>query len=657
MSFLFYGQDTLDVDKLKNKEINYIVTSIKAEEKKLTSTSVEFIKAKYDVALKNKNYNGALIFLNKLSEYYIFKSLEHKKAKNLCNSFNKYLVKCNDFTEIARYYINYSEALTYTQKYKQSLNVLNDAIKILEKEQDSTLNEFGYAYLKAGENSSKINNISESAQYFKKAREIFLYQKDTLYYLWTQNGLGTLFSENGLYDEAEKERIPIYNLAQKSKAYDVLAIANLRAAIDNRLQENIDKEIYFANQALRSLKSKSDVSEIVVILTYSIASGTFSRTGNLKKSDSLLSILNEKMIKKEITPFLNTYYTRAQIYNEIEHKNYDGAQKLVNSIYSKIKETNQAQILMELERALATIEEKKGNDKQSLLHYKKYVSIKDSLNNSASKKKFAYVQSQFDVERKDFQISEQNKNIKLLSAESKLKSQWILVSIIGLTLLFMIAFLWRSYLFTKKKGILQKEYSQNLIKRSERERKRLAQELHDGIGQNLVLIKNQFLQTETKKDTSIIDVTIEEVRNLSQGLHPFQIEKLGLIEAVKYTIEQFQKSSTIFYSAKIETNATNLSKETEVYLFRMIQECLTNVEKHSQARACQVLLKKIDGDFLVQIKDNGKGFSVEQKMNKTDSLGMKTLKERSQLINSVLQIESNKDLGTVVKIVVPLENA
>lgn len=362
------------------------------------------------------------------------------------------------------------------------------------------------------------------------------------------------------------------------------------------------------------------------------------------------------MVNKEANPFLNTYYTRAKIYNAIGHQKYDNAYKLALSIYSKIKEANQSQILMELEKLLATIEEKRGNNKQSLSHYKKYVFIKDSLNNSASKKKFAYVQSQFDVERKDFQISEQNKNIKLLSAESKLKSQWILTSIVGLTLLFIVVYLWRSYLFTKRKGILQKEYSQNLIKRIERERKRLAQELHDGVGQNLVLIKNQFLQSEVKNDTSTIDLTIEEVRNLSQGLHPFQIEKLGLIEAIKYTIDQFQKSSTIFYSAEIETNATNLSKETEVYLFRMIQECLTNVEKHSQAKACQVLLKKVENKFLVQIKDNGKGFSVEKKANKTDSLGMKTLKERSQLIKSILQIDSKQNVGTTVKIIVPLKN-
>lgn len=74
------------------------------------------------------------------------------------------------------------------------------------------------------------------------------------------------------------------------------------------------------------------------------------------------------------------------------------------------------------------------------------------------------------------------------------------------------------------------------------------------------------------------------------------------------------------------------------------------------SKACQVLLKKVENKFLVQIKDNGKGFSVEKKANKTDSLGMKTLKERSQLIKSILQIDSKQNVGTTVKIIVPLKN-
>lgn len=81
------------------------------------------------------------------------------------------------------------------------------------------------------------------------------------------------------------------------------------------------------------------------------------------------------------------------------------------------------------------------------------------------------------------------------------------------------------------------------------------------------------------------------------------------------------------------------------------------MEKHSEAKACQVLFKKLDDNFLIQIKDNGKGFSIDQKINRNDSLGMKTLKERSQLIKSVLQIDLKQNVGTTVKIIVPLKNA
>ena len=118
-------------------------------------------------------------------------------------------------------------------------------------------------------------------------------------------------------------------------------------------------------------------------------------------------------------------------------------------------------------------------------------------------------------------------------------------------------------------------------------------------------------------------------------------------------IETFQKNSNVFYSQDIETPDGLISKEKEIYVFRMIQESITNVEKHAEATACN-LSSEYKKDFLIFIlKDNGKGFEVPKNNEDFEGLGMKTLKERAQFIKVDLDIQSIPGKGTTVTIKIP----
>ncbi|GGH39262.1 hypothetical protein IA57_01065 [Mangrovimonas yunxiaonensis] len=609
-------------------------------------------------ALKNNAWDAALLFNNKLTDYYIFSSINNEKAFQLSQDFYRHITQCTAPKQIAKYYINYAEAATYKQDFKASLHILNECISRLKTTQDTTLQEYGYAYLKAGENSGKVNNISESAAYFKKAGEIFTQQKDTLYYLWTQNGLSTLFSSNGLYEEAEQTRTPIYNLGNRANYKQVLIMAHLRASIDAFLQEKDTLELYHIDQALKTCKrsTKTDVSKIVSILTNSYAVGTYARHGQLQKSDRILAHLQKDLNDINKTPFLKTYFTFGKAQNDLGHNNTKRAEEDLTALLPKLKHANEASNVLKAHYILASVYEKQDNNNQALNHYKAYMRIKDSLNKSASKKKFAYVQTQFEVEKKDLDIEKQQKNILLLSAQNKLKNQWLIFGGVFVMGVFIIFFLWKSRKFTQKKMALQKTYAQDLIANIETERKRISSELHDSIGQNLLLIKNSIiLNPEKTKDTQLIDSTIEEVRHLSQNLHPFQFEKLGLMASIKNTIENFQKNSDIFYSEDIEVSDLNLSKEKEIFVYRMLQECLNNVEKHSKAKACNVMVETSAHHVLFQVKDNGIGFNVTANSSALNSLGMKTLKERAGIIGAQLHMTSIKNKGTTVKIKVPKE--
>ena len=656
------AQDTLNIPLIKeklnrvtdtHKKLEIVDTFISLDSVELTKTSEPFLLKNLELSLKEKLWDKALLRINILSEYYIFKTLEQKKSYKLCKDFYPHLQACNNNKQKAKFYINYAEATTYLQKFKQSLNILREGIGFLEKQKDSSLYEFGYAYLKAGENSTKINDFFKGVEYFQKASTIFLHQKDTLLYLWTQNGLSNLFSVNGLYKEAENTRKPIYSLGKKIRTKQVITLAHLRASIDAFQQEKDSVELYHIEEALKNnlIYSKSEISKIVTILTLSLATGTFARQNQLKKSDKLLKELLPELKNIKNNPFLNTYYTFGKSYNDFAHKKYKKTEQQLLTLLPKLKQANEVSNLLHAQHLLAKTYEKQHNYSKSLVYYKTYLTTKDSLNNTTSRRKYAYVQTQFEVQKKDLEISKQQKNIQLLSAKNKLKNQWLLFGSVTLLGMFFTLYLWKSRNFVKKKIQLQKVFAQDLIHNLENERKRISNELHDSVGQNLLLIKNKiFLDAEKQPDTKLIDNTIDEVRNISQVLHPFQFEKLGLIDSIKNTVETFQKNSEIFYSVDTDNIEIDIPKDKEIFIYRIIQECLNNVEKHSKAKACNVKMEMYNNYVLFQVKDNGIGFEVTESSNLLNSLGMKTLKERAQIIGAQLSINSIKGKGTTVQI-------
>jgi hypothetical protein len=193
----------LDAISAYGEKMNYLLELI--GQKSMDNDEMANLVLQYrDSSLAHKRREEALTFTNALGSYYIYESINHKKAYDILDNYQPYIDFNSDGKQIALFYINYAEASTYMQYYKKSLDILGEGIAFMERRKDSSLFEFGYAYLKAGENSDKVNEISESVAYFEKSKKIFTHQNDTLMYLWAQNGLAQLYGKNGLYDRAKK---------------------------------------------------------------------------------------------------------------------------------------------------------------------------------------------------------------------------------------------------------------------------------------------------------------------------------------------------------------------------------------------------------------------------------------------------------------------
>ncbi len=199
------------------------------------------------------------------------------------------------------------------------------------------------------------------------------------------------------------------------------------------------------------------------------------------------------------------------------------------------------------------------------------------------------------------------------------------------------------------------KFSRQLIESQEAERKRIAAELHDGLGQNLVVIKNRAMLGIKKGDdkervvkelNSISESAtqaLEEVREITNNLRPQLLDRLGLTKAINAMLKKV--SDVVEIESEIVSIDNIFNENEEISVYRIVQESLNNVIKHSNAKTVVVKITRTENNILVSITDNGEGFNVE---NVSSGLGLVGLKERSQLLNGELQIYSKIGEGTKI---------
>ena len=201
----------------------------------------------------------------------------------------------------------------------------------------------------------------------------------------------------------------------------------------------------------------------------------------------------------------------------------------------------------------------------------------------------------------------------------------------------------------------RKAFAEALIFAQEEERKRIARDLHDGVGQSLLLIKKQMSSTHevTVENQQMISDTLEEVRTISRDLHPFQLEKFGLTNSINDVIEKVERSTDLFISREIINIDESVLKKNQIHIYRAIQEALSNIVKHAEATAAKVSIVEKGNELIMKIMDNGKGYDHELAIVKLKSLGLRTMHERISSIGGRLKIEKNIPSGTILTFTIP----
>ncbi len=205
---------------------------------------------------------------------------------------------------------------------------------------------------------------------------------------------------------------------------------------------------------------------------------------------------------------------------------------------------------------------------------------------------------------------------------------------------------------------VQRDALRRVVAAQELERRRLARELHDETGQALTSILLGLKQLEGAESESVarlrelVVATLRDVRRLAVELRPKVLDDFGLVPALERLTMEFAEQTGIEVDLEAGAISDRLPPEVETAIYRIVQESLTNVVKHSQAHRVSVLLTRSNGRIKAVIEDDGKGFDAQAGLG--DGIGLIGMRERIELLDGTLAVESTETSGTTVALEVPV---
>lgn len=228
--------------------------------------------------------------------------------------------------------------------------------------------------------------------------------------------------------------------------------------------------------------------------------------------------------------------------------------------------------------------------------------------------------------------------------------------------LLALGYRWRIGALERRR-LAQETFSRRLIDSQEAERKRIAAELHDSLGQNLLVIKNKAALALTQQDqpdrmstrlqevSEMASTALREVRDIAQNLRPFQIDELGLTRSVAAVIRQCGDASEITFTSDLDDIDALLPPEYQISFYRIIQETLNNIVKHSHATAATICLRYQGSRITLLVEDNGIG--MEDTGKGRHGFGIHNMTERVRTMRGQLRLSSISGEGTRLQIELP----
>lgn len=391
-------------------------------------------------------------------------------------------------------------------------------------------------------------------------------------------------------------------------------------------------------------------------------------------TEEAFSIYNEVKNNAEAQQFFDIYINAGQRLGDllIINKEYEDAKRLLSLVYTNAIQWNDMKAQLKALNSLRTVHAATGDYENAYAIMTQYMGISREMLNLQNKKEINELEIKYQTVQKEKEILNKENELqhqKTIKYSLLIGFLVILLPVIGLLYMYYQKLQAQSKLNAtmdemnqQKMAVLLKDKELALLKASvsgqEKERKRIAEELHDSIGGNLAAIKlrlsNQDSVNGLKEVIKQIDDTYIQVRDLSHDLIPQKFNNTGFTELIAGYLRQFDVpgNAKISFQAYPREEIDLIGATLKVEIYKIIQELITNTQKHSQASKVEIQLTKIDGLLKLLFEDNGKGFSVETTKH---GIGFQNIRERLKLFDGVLSIDSFPSKGTVIDIEISLK--
>lgn len=484
----------------------------------------------------------------------------------------------------------------------------------------------------------------DAARYYVKAIELVAKLHDSASLIGNIGNLSNVYSLMGEHKKALPLKLKSLQYFKRKRDSASMMIGYVSVASCYSDLGQSDSAFFYFEKALNLLNKGVQNPSIAMVL-YNNLGEIYTNRGETRKARKYFD-LNKPIVQAIGSERQNQLFTifSVRAYSEIRDVTQDMRHiKKYAEDYLKDGSLNDAS------RAFYTLyryANQKGNAAQALQYYLRYDSITNQLSSRANSLGIAELSAKYEVKKKALMIETQQKQIAQQSSFNHL----LLLVLVVLVCLIIFVVTKSTWVRRKKEVYLQRKFTQKLLEKTEQERNRIARDLHDGLSQDLLLLKNQIHQITPAK----IDAVINEVRAISRNIHPTMLEQIGLKSSILSICEQVMQAEKLFITADIQYSR-RLSKQKELQLFRIVQEALNNILKYAHASAGKVYIFETGDKLTIIIKDNGQGFDVEAALLSKNSFGLLSIMERSKVLNGKATIESSEE-GTVIQIEIPIEN-
>lgn len=453
------------------------------------------------------------------------------------------------------------------------------------------------------------------------------------------------------------------------KINDLDKISDALSAIANAYGQTSysDSTLLYLKKELAVLQELKDT--ITVARTYSNIGITYLGLGKvdstekyISKAVGILNQLNPVLVQKN----RNAKKFKGSLIYELSNLAYlkndlKRAETLALESYEILQKEKATREISKLAQLFSKIYKATGQHAKAMEFMELYAVTKDSMIREENSAKFAEMETRYETQKKEEQIKAQE---LLLEQERTTNRLYITILSLSLLALFLLMLFIRNRQQYQTQILLQKEKENTLnkiLETEEKERARIAKDLHDGIVQDLTVVKLKIQSTEKQPDTEVkselkniyteVDKISKELREISYQMMPVTLKELGLVAALEDLLNRLLSPQNIRFDFEAIGIETRLSEKIEVSIYRMCQELLNNSIKHSQASEISLLLLLKNNTLTLTYEDNGVGFDMS---NVSKGIGLNSLDSRIKMIHGSLEINSAKNEGITAYIKIPI---